>query len=396
MIASLSISDFQAHQLSQFEFSPGINTIVGTSDHGKSAVLRSLYWTLWNRPSGLGIIRRGTKSCTVTLVYTAKDKKHTVRRTRSSTVNEYVVDGSPFRAVGRGVPDELSKVIPLREINVQRQFDAPFLIFDTPGVVADTLNRFTGLHLAAKVVDKLGDNVSVIQRRITTWEQDRVQVQQQLTSLEWVTGYEKVVLDWEKVDGACVAVGGDIAALDTLIARMERLHVQRKQVMASLANKQDWVQRAVAKKDELQTEDLLVRAGAPRRLLLNTLTDRLVTMTQRWRESRAALKAATPIATSRRAQLDRALAAREQCREAIIACDAAAVAVRRMQHRISQMRTAEIAASRKQVELVTAQTALKKCMAEFSAGLVNCPYCEQELTVKAKKALSTRLLGGSK
>jgi len=395
MIASLSISDFQAHQLSQFEFSPGINTIVGTSDHGKSAVLRSLYWTLWNRPSGLGIIRRGTKSCSVTLVYTAKDKKHTVRRTRSSTVNEYVVDGSPFRAVGRGVPDELPKVIPLREINVQRQFDAPFLIFDTPGVVADTLNRFTGLHLAAKVVDKLGDNVSVIQRRITAWEQDRVQVQQQLTSLEWVTGYEKAVLDWEKVDGACVEVGGDIAALDTLIARMERLHVQRAQVMASLVNKQDWVQRAVAKKDDLLAADDAARVGVPRRLLLSNLTERLVSMTQRWRESRAALKTAIPTAASRRAQLDLALAARDQWKEATTACDAAAVAVRRMQHRISQLRTAEIAASRKQEFLTLAQTDLKKSMAEFSAGLVDCPYCEQALTAKAKKAISTRLLGGA-
>ena len=52
MIQSVHIQNFQSHKNSTLEFSPGVNIIVGTSDSGKTAIIRALRWVVWNRPSG--------------------------------------------------------------------------------------------------------------------------------------------------------------------------------------------------------------------------------------------------------------------------------------------------------------------------------------------------------
>ena len=52
MIKSIQIKNIQSHKDTSLEFSPGINAIVGSSNNGKSAVLRALYWARYNRPLG--------------------------------------------------------------------------------------------------------------------------------------------------------------------------------------------------------------------------------------------------------------------------------------------------------------------------------------------------------
>src|SRR4030066_377226 len=53
MIKSLKIENFQSHLNSWLEFSNGINVISGQSNNGKSSILRSLSWVIFNRPLGL-------------------------------------------------------------------------------------------------------------------------------------------------------------------------------------------------------------------------------------------------------------------------------------------------------------------------------------------------------
>ena len=52
MIHSIKIQNIQSHKDTQLEFNPGINAIVGSSNNGKSAILRALYWVVYNRPLG--------------------------------------------------------------------------------------------------------------------------------------------------------------------------------------------------------------------------------------------------------------------------------------------------------------------------------------------------------
>ena len=52
MLKSISIKNYQSHKETDLTFNEGVNVITGTSDSGKTAILRSLSWLINNRPSG--------------------------------------------------------------------------------------------------------------------------------------------------------------------------------------------------------------------------------------------------------------------------------------------------------------------------------------------------------
>jgi AAA15 family ATPase/GTPase len=52
MIKSLEIKNVLSHKDAKLEFCPGVNVIVGPSDHGKSALFHAFNWGAFNRPTG--------------------------------------------------------------------------------------------------------------------------------------------------------------------------------------------------------------------------------------------------------------------------------------------------------------------------------------------------------
>jgi exonuclease SbcC len=145
MIKSLKIRNFQSHEKTDLEFSDGVNIIVGSSDSGKSAIIRSLRWACWNKPSGNSFCSTwgGETSCELTTdegeVIRSKGKKdkYVIRRS----------DGREtlFEAFGTNVPDEIALFLNLDEINLQYQLDAPFLLSLPPGQVAQHFNTIAKL-----------------------------------------------------------------------------------------------------------------------------------------------------------------------------------------------------------------------------------------------------------
>jgi exonuclease SbcC len=47
-IQKLKIKNFQSHHDTEIEFGPGINVITGTSDAGKTSILRAIMFVLYN------------------------------------------------------------------------------------------------------------------------------------------------------------------------------------------------------------------------------------------------------------------------------------------------------------------------------------------------------------
>src|SRR5690606_38834795 len=93
VLNKLVLRNFQRHKKLTLKLGK-ITTIVGRSDVGKSAIIRSLRWALTNRPAGTGMIRRGTDLCRVS-VFIGKDK---IRRVRGKKKNVYQLNGSDLKA----------------------------------------------------------------------------------------------------------------------------------------------------------------------------------------------------------------------------------------------------------------------------------------------------------
>jgi len=80
---------------------------------------------------------------------------------RGGSPQTYTVDGDELSGFGQGVPQAVTDALRLGELNISGQHDRPFLLFDTPGEVARTLNRVVRLD----VIDRTLANVAAERRK---------------------------------------------------------------------------------------------------------------------------------------------------------------------------------------------------------------------------------------
>jgi len=158
MIKAIKLENFQNHKESLLEFSPGVNVITGSSDQGKSAVIRALSWLATNRPQGTEFIRKGEKDGNTARV-SVDVGTAVVVRTRNNSVNDYSIHSSMpakrkekrkaaqvFTALKGNVPTEIQEALNFEEFTIQKQLDRHFLLSESPGEVARLLNvRIPGL-----------------------------------------------------------------------------------------------------------------------------------------------------------------------------------------------------------------------------------------------------------
>ena len=151
MIRELSITNFQSHKDVTLQFTPRVNVIVGASDSGKSALLRSLRWLLLNRPSGTAFRSHWCGKGEATEVRVLLSNGSTITRSRSGKENLYYYQAKgeealKLEAVRTDVPDEIARLLAIDEtVNLQAQADHHFLLDESSPEVARILNAVVGL-----------------------------------------------------------------------------------------------------------------------------------------------------------------------------------------------------------------------------------------------------------
>lgn len=167
MLENLTIKNVQSHECTSIDFSEGVNVIAGSSNSGKSVIMRSLWWLIYNRPLGVDALLshwayngKGKQSGEMRVSVTTDG--HKVERVRGKDVNGYVVDGVELDAVNSDVPEDVSRALRIGETNFQRQHDSPFLLSLTNGQIAQYFNRVVRLD----VIDRVLGNAETRRRRI--------------------------------------------------------------------------------------------------------------------------------------------------------------------------------------------------------------------------------------
>lgn len=145
MIDSLHIQNFQSHKDSVLVFHEGVNTIIGESNSGKTAILRASRWVFENKPNGDTFRSHwGGDTCA-----TLGADDFLIHRYRNKKENGYMVeqgnDTSTFTALRGEVPDTISHLLDTTSVNSQNQLSAPFMLSETPGEVARQLNKIVNL-----------------------------------------------------------------------------------------------------------------------------------------------------------------------------------------------------------------------------------------------------------
>lgn len=183
MIRTVEITHFQS--LRQLKARLGWFTVVtGETGAGKSAFLRAVDMVRRNAASKSDITR-GEKSCTVLI--TGDEVEHTgmdddtwavsIHRTVAGKGDNYQLrytggSGQPFAQtytkLARKVPDEVTAVLRLADVNIARQLDMPYLLDNTGGEVARVLGKLTNVTLLYRAAQEGNRRKQAAERELKT------------------------------------------------------------------------------------------------------------------------------------------------------------------------------------------------------------------------------------
>lgn len=225
MINKLEIENFQSHKKSVLEFDPGVNIIIGKTDSGKSAIIRSLKFVTFNKPTGDSFLPLYWEGKTKVKVVT--DSGEVIRNKGSQ--NSYVVNGTKLTAFGTNVPDEVQKVLNMNEVNFQYQIDLPFLISNTSGEVGQFLNRIANLSVIDVAIKKIKSWLKSLNNDLQYQQQIVEDKQAEIASYD-VEKYEADVEIAEQLFKDFKKLQNDKAAIKELLDRYKSIDVRKKAI----------------------------------------------------------------------------------------------------------------------------------------------------------------------
>lgn len=187
-IKKINIKYFQTHEDTILDFSDGITVLVGKTDSGKTAIIRSLKLIAKNKPRGNGFIsafapkdkkNKPTTKITLTL---ADDTE--IIRTKSENKNEYIVkqEGKEeaYNNFGVNIPPEIEDVLgttsvkidqdTFLEVNISEQLSQPFLLFESPAIktkLIDKIARINVLNRAIKNTKSQVQDIKINQKKLS-------------------------------------------------------------------------------------------------------------------------------------------------------------------------------------------------------------------------------------
>lgn len=291
MLEYLDLTNFQKHKRRRVTLDRYCTVFVGKSDAGKSALIRSLLWVCWNRPSHSGFIRHGAPFARVKL---GVDGRVIVRR-KGKQGNEYVVDGKVAKAVGSDVPESVARLLNIGPVCVARQHDAPWWFDKTPGQVSAELNAIVNLGVIDRTVTSLAADLRTAKSTLTVVQSRLAQAKSKAADLAWVPAAVQAAEAVTRVQTRLAEKKRSIARLDALLGDLQTAAVRRKELEGVLPDLKAAVQageRVWALKRRLGTLDRTLTELADLRAGQRRHADRAAELKQ---EIKAALKSGCPL-----------------------------------------------------------------------------------------------------
>lgn len=199
MLEKLTIKDFQCHKRLEIIFDKEVTVLTGSSDVGKSSVLRALAWVCTNRGGGESVIRFGSGSVRVSLW--VDGRKVTRGRERKLRDNYYRLDGDVFRAFGvSGTPQVLAQLLNVSDtLNFQGQLSPHFWFSLTPGQVAKELNQIINLDVIDRVLAQAASELRKSKAVVEVGEERLKQAREKRDNLSWIRECDR---DYQALEAA--------------------------------------------------------------------------------------------------------------------------------------------------------------------------------------------------
>lgn len=252
MIKNIELKNIQSHENTKIELDKGINCIVGSSNNGKSAILRGLYWARYNRPLGIDTLAshwalNDNGDLKSEMSVTIENDFGIVTRKRTKNENQYIINGKVLNVVKSDVPADVEQTLCLSDTNIQKQLDEPFLLSKTSGEVAKYFNKVVRLDVIDRVLTNAETTRRKTQNDIKNIQAQIADCENKLQAFEWLDDAEKLIEKYERVSNRKNQVENDVMFLEKSLSdyescaeRIVDLEKQKKLV----AEVEEWMQRS--------------------------------------------------------------------------------------------------------------------------------------------------------
>jgi len=204
------VQNYQSHKHSKLKFKDGLNVIVGSSNSGKSSILRAINTVINNKFVTDNFIRKDQDN--FKNIIEIEDKE--IIREKGKNVNKYVVDDVELKAFNRSVPDEVQSVTNFDSINMQSQFDKHFLLSESSGEVARVLNKIIKLDNIDKTLYNIESKRRSCKKEIEKIENNIQVLEDEIEQYDWVEKADSLLQKAELLN----------EKLEGIIDKIESLH----------------------------------------------------------------------------------------------------------------------------------------------------------------------------
>lgn len=215
MIRSIRLKNFQKWKDLLVKLGPGVNTIVGPTDAGKSSVLRAARFAALNHLAGRAdsYTTHGAAGTAVKLV----TDDHKVVRQRGAGGNAYLLDGKRYVSFGQSVPEGVTRALKLYPVNFQGQLDPPFWFTDTPGQVSRNLNQIVNLEVIDSTLAGVAAELSRARNEVKFCEGRLADAGRERDGLRWAVAAGEKLATLEAVSAEWQETASSFAQLQKLV-----------------------------------------------------------------------------------------------------------------------------------------------------------------------------------
>lgn len=221
MINRIEIKNFQSHKNTVIDFKPGVNVFLGESDNGKTAVIRAIRWVVWNRPLGTDKLNsswNGKFSEDMSVKLTLDDGTW-VERVRNNSLNGYRYCRSgdcvvTLEATGTDVPQIVSDITRLGEVNFQFQMDPPYLLSMSSSEVSRYFNGVVHLDVIDKTLSVAESDRRALNSELKVVQADVEKYAREIEKLGWLDEAEDILKRMDRYDEILDKKGRESAGLE--------------------------------------------------------------------------------------------------------------------------------------------------------------------------------------
>lgn len=142
----VKIKNYQAIKDATLEFNKGLTAIIGTTNAGKSSIIRAIESAI-NNKAGNGFINYDAKECQVIIEAGDNVVEWSKKTTGAGT---YTLNGSTITKIGRSQNEEVAAILNMQEVQVNenkirlnfwKQMEYPFLVGYTPNQLFNFISK---------------------------------------------------------------------------------------------------------------------------------------------------------------------------------------------------------------------------------------------------------------